>query len=73
MVWRIHDTARAVFDVDDYAKYVTIQSESAVRHLASSYPYDSHQGELSLRGSMDEVSKALQTELEERAKGPSWS
>jgi regulator of protease activity HflC (stomatin/prohibitin superfamily) len=66
VVWRVQDTARAVFDVDDYAKYVTIQSESAVRHLASSYPYDSHQGELSLRGSMDEVSKALQTELEER-------
>jgi regulator of protease activity HflC (stomatin/prohibitin superfamily) len=66
VVWRVQDTARAVFDVDDYAKYVTIQSESAVRHLASSYPYDSHQDELSLRGSMDEVSRALQTELEER-------
>ncbi len=66
VVWRVNDTARAVFDVDDYAKYVTIQSESAVRHLASSYPYDSHQDELSLRGSMDEVSRALQAELEER-------
>jgi regulator of protease activity HflC (stomatin/prohibitin superfamily) len=66
VVWRVHDTARAVFDVDDYTHYVHIQSESAVRHLASSYPYDSHQEELSLRGSMDEVSRALQAELEER-------
>lgn len=66
IVWRVKDTARAVFDVDDYVHYVSIQSESAVRHLASSYPYDSHQEELSLRGSMDEVSRALQTELEER-------
>lgn len=66
VVWRVHDTARAVFDVDDYSHYVHIQSESAVRHLASSYPYDSHQEELSLRGSMDEVSRALQAELEER-------
>ncbi len=67
VVWHVQDTARAVFDVDDYAKYVTIQSESAVRHLASSYPYDSHEeGQLSLRGSMDEVSQALQGELQER-------
>jgi regulator of protease activity HflC (stomatin/prohibitin superfamily) len=67
VVWRVEDTAHAVFDVDDYAHYVSIQSESAVRHLASSYPYDTTADhELSLRGSMDEVSVALQKELEER-------
>lgn len=67
VVWRIVDTARAVFDVDDYKGFVAIQSESALRHLASAYPYDSHtDAEKSLRGSMDEVSKALQVELQER-------
>ena len=67
VVWRVEDTARAVFDVDDYAHYVSIQSESAVRHLASSYPYDAHEdNQLSLRGSMDEVSQALQKELQVR-------
>lgn len=67
VVWRVQDTARAVFDVDDYNNYVHIQSESAVRHLASSYPYDTHEEhELSLRGSMDEVSHALTDELQER-------
>jgi regulator of protease activity HflC (stomatin/prohibitin superfamily) len=67
VVWRVHDTARASFDVDDYANYVHVQSESAVRHLASSYPYDaSEEHQVSLRGSMDEVSKALQRELQER-------
>lgn len=67
VVWHVKDTSRAVFDVDDYTHYVSIQSESAVRHLASSYPYDSHEDhQLSLRGSMDEVSQALQAELEER-------
>lgn len=64
VVWRVRDTARAIFDVDDYVHYVQIQSESAVRHLASTYPYDTHEDhELSLRGSMDEVSIALKEEL----------
>jgi hypothetical protein len=67
VVWRVHDTARAVFDVDHYENYVTIQSESAVRHLASRYPYDStDEQQISLRGSIDEVSHALQEELLER-------
>ncbi len=67
VVWRVHDTARAVFDVDDYCHYVAIQSESAVRHLASSYPYDgAEEHQNTLRGSVDEVSAALQTELQER-------
>ncbi|MFA5032227.1 MAG: SPFH domain-containing protein [bacterium] len=67
VVWQVKNTAQAVFDVENYYTYVTIQSESATRHLASSYSYDAHeQGEISLRGSIDEVSKALQKELEER-------
>ncbi len=67
VVWRVHDTAQACFDVDDYKDYVHVQSESAVRHLASSYPYDSADDHtVSLRGSTDQVSKALQSELQER-------
>lgn len=67
VVWRVTDTAQAVFDVEDYQSYVSVQSESALRHLASAYPYDTtEENELSLRGSMDEVSAALQRELEER-------
>jgi regulator of protease activity HflC (stomatin/prohibitin superfamily) len=71
VVWRVADTAEAVFDVEDYREYVTVQSESAVRHLASRYPYDTdsessdHEGR-SLRGSIDEVSEALQEELSQR-------
>lgn len=67
VVWRVDDTAQACFDVDDYVDYVHIQSESALRHLASRYPYDtSAEGDLSLRGSMDEVSEDLKGELQER-------
>ncbi len=67
LVWRVSNTAQAVFDVEDFSSYVAIQSESALRHMASAYPYDTtHEGELSLRGSMDEVSVALQRELQER-------
>jgi len=67
VVWRVTDTAQAIFDVENYKEYVTVQSESAVRHLATRYPYDTgEQDELSLRGSIDEVSAALQAELSER-------
>lgn len=67
VVWRVQDTAQACFDVDDYKDYVHIQSESALRYLASRYPYDTtEENELSLRGSMDEVSHGLQQELQER-------
>jgi regulator of protease activity HflC (stomatin/prohibitin superfamily) len=67
VVWRVQNTAQAKFDVDDYQDYVHIQSESALRHLASRYPYDTTaDNELSLRGSMDEVSRGLQEELQER-------
>lgn len=67
IVWRVADTARAVFDVDDFEHYVTVQSEAALRNLASHYPYDSDDPSvLSLRGSRDEVSQKLQHELEQR-------
>lgn len=66
VVWRVEDTAQACFDVDDYTNYVHIQSESALRYLASHYPYDSTDDSVSLRGSMEEVSRALQHQLQER-------
>ncbi len=67
VVWRIQDTAQAFFDVDDYENYVPIQSESALRHLASIYVYDGEdENEPSLRGNVDEVSAALKAELQER-------
>jgi len=67
VVWRVQDTAQAVFDVDKYEHYVTVQSEAALRHLASAYPYDTtEEGELSLRGSTDDVSRGLQSELQDR-------
>ncbi len=67
IVWRVHDTAQAMFDVDNYEDYVRIQSESAIRHLASSYAYDDgEQNETTLRSGVDEVSAALQAELQER-------
>ena len=72
VVWRVEDTAKAVFDVDDFETYVATQSETAVRHLASTYPYDSGEtfadtdDEITLRGNVDEVSEALRVELSER-------
>ena len=67
VVWKVEDTAEAVFEVDDYLNYVHVQSESAIRHLATSYPYDDTEGEkISLRSSLDEVSEHLQKEIDER-------
>ena len=67
VVWRVSDTAQAVFDVDNYAEYVRVQSESAVRHLASAYAYDhGEENELTLRGGGDEVQMGLQNELQDR-------
>jgi len=67
VVWRVVDTAQASFDVEDYEEYVQVQSESAVRHLATRYPYDTFEhDERSLRGDIDEVSKDLQSELTQR-------
>ncbi len=67
VVWRVQDTAQAMFDVDDYESYVSIQSESALRHLANSYAYDNgEENETTLRSGVDEVSLALKQELHER-------
>lgn len=66
VVWQASDTAKAAFDVQDFAQFVAIQSETAVRHLASAYPYDAGEDELSLRGATDEINHHLQRELQER-------
>ena len=67
VVWRVTDTARAVFDVENFESYVHVQSEAALRHLAMAYSYDTFgEDTLSLRGSIDEVSGALKKEVQER-------
>ncbi len=67
VIWRVEDTAQATFDVDDYERYVSTQSESALRHLASCYAYDhGEENEITLRSGVDEVSQALRKELQER-------
>lgn len=67
VVWKVEDTAQAVFDVDNYENYVHVQSESAVRHLASAYAYDhGEDDEFTLRGGGEEVNDALTAELQER-------
>lgn len=67
IVWRVVDTARALFDVEDYVGFVEIQAETALRHLASQYPYDNYEESgLSLRGNADAVAEALGRELTTR-------
>lgn len=66
IVWKIADTFEASFEVDNYESFVALQSETAVRHLASSYPYDAEDHELSLMRNTDEVSNHLRDELHER-------
>ena len=67
VVWRVGDTAQATFDVDNYENYVSTQSESALRHLASLYSYDyGEEHEITLRSNVAEVSQALRAELQER-------
>ncbi len=67
VVWRVTDTARAIFDVEDFEDYITVQSEAALRHMAMAYPYDTFEGDtVSLRGSVDEVSEALQRKVQDR-------
>jgi regulator of protease activity HflC (stomatin/prohibitin superfamily) len=69
VVWRVQDTAQAMFDVENFENYVRVQSESAVRHLASAYAYDQGQGdepEVTLLSGVDEVSQALKQELQAR-------
>ena len=67
ITWRISDAAQATLDVEDYRGFVTIQAETAVRHVASVFPYDSYEeGQESLRGATDRVIATLQAELQER-------
>lgn len=67
VVWRVVDTTKALFDVDDYEDFVEIQSDTAIRTLASKYPYDSHRDDIpSLRGQPEEVSEELRKELQDR-------
>ena len=67
VVWRIVETFEAVFNVDDYQNFVHVQSEAAVRNLATSYPYDSHEdGNVSLRLSAGEVSDRMRHEIQDR-------
>ncbi len=67
VVWRVVDTAEAVFEVDDYVEFVSIQSEAALRNLSTSYPYETHDGEeLALRSSPKEIAMALRDEIQAR-------
>jgi len=69
VVWQVQDTAHATYAVDDYAHFVAIQAETAVRHIASSYPYDSRgTGALSLRDNADEITQRLSAELTDRVR-----
>ncbi|MFF4641140.1 SPFH domain-containing protein [Streptomyces sp. NPDC001389] len=64
VVWRVADTARAVFEVEDFTEFVETQTEAAVRHIAIEYPYDAHdEGGLSLRGNAEEITEKLAAEL----------
>jgi regulator of protease activity HflC (stomatin/prohibitin superfamily) len=71
LVWRVRDTHKAAFDVDNYENFVRVQADAAVRVLASQYPYDNfadegHAEDITLRSSTTEVNEALEKELEER-------
>jgi regulator of protease activity HflC (stomatin/prohibitin superfamily) len=67
VVWRVVDTAEAVFQVDDYQNFVKVQSESALRNMATSYKYDAHEeDQMSLRGNTNEVAEHLKKEIQER-------
>jgi len=67
VVWRVVETAEAMFEVNDYEHFVHVQSESALRAMSAIFPYDAHvEGELSLRGSVAEVSQRLAQEIQER-------
>jgi len=69
VVWQVRDTASAVYSVDNFKQFVTIQTETAVRHIASSYPYTSHgSGELSLRDNAEEITQRLSAEIADRVR-----
>lgn len=67
VVWKVFDTAEALFEVDDYEEFVHIQSESALRNLSTSYPYEPHEGEgTALRSHPAEIAQALREEIQDR-------
>lgn len=67
VVWQVVDTAEAMFEVDEYVNYVHVQSEAAVRNMATNYAYDSHDdGQMSLRGHIHEIAEHLQKEVQDR-------
>ena len=71
LVWRVQDTYKAAFDVDNFENFVRVQTDAAVRKLASMYPYDNfadegHDEDITLRSSVNEVSEALEKEIDER-------
>ena len=69
VVWQVRDTAHATYSVDDYTHFVTIQTETAVRHIASNYPYDNRgSGAMSLRDNADEITQKLSAELTDRVR-----
>jgi regulator of protease activity HflC (stomatin/prohibitin superfamily) len=71
IVWKVVDTARALFDVERFEDFVVVQSETAVRHLASQFPYDTFDDDhaVSLRGNADDINRTLHTELQARLAG----
>jgi len=67
VVWKVFDTAEALFEVDDYEEFVQIQSESALRNLSTTYPYEPHEGEgTALRSHPAEIAQALRDEIQDR-------
>lgn len=67
VVWRVIDTAEAIFEVDDFEEFVTIQSESALRNLSTTYPYEPHEGDgIALRSNPQEIAAALRDEIQDR-------
>ncbi|MEU6850901.1 SPFH domain-containing protein [Actinacidiphila alni] len=67
VVWQVRDTAQAVFEVDNFVQFVGIQTDTAVRHIATNYPYDAHDGQaLSLRGNSEDITERLSTEIAAR-------
>lgn len=67
VVWKVVDTAEAMFEVDDYEQFVTIQSEAALRNLTTTYPYEPHEGDgIALRSNPMEIAAALRTEIQDR-------
>jgi regulator of protease activity HflC (stomatin/prohibitin superfamily) len=66
VVWRVVNTAEALFEVDDYEDFVAVQSEAALRNMATRHPYDSSDNEISLRGSTEEICDQLETDIQDR-------